>query len=214
VALVASRVEIEFAESDEPPPSAAREQQMTPLVSRAIRRAQAGDQEALCFLYSRYADDVCGHVRSIVHDPYEAEDVTQQLFTKLLRVIGKYEERDVPFFVWLLRVARNLAVDPLRRQRVVPVEEVRATTSHSGDTVGRERMTDLREALAELPKDQCEVLVLRHLAGLSPKEIATLTGRSEGSVHGLHHRGRRALRVELAERGAGLSTVARGPRRS
>ena len=168
----------------------------------------------LAFCIARYADNVYGYVRSIVHDPHEAEDVTQQVFTKLIRVIGKYEERDVPFFAWLLRVARNLAVDHLRRLRVVPVEEVRAATSHGGDTMGRERMTDLREALAGLPKDQCEVLVLRHLAGLSPTEIATLTGRSEGSVHGLHHRGRRALRVELTERDAGPSTFARGPRRS
>ena len=59
-------------------------------------------------------------------------------------------------------------------------------------------MTDLREALAELPRDQCEVLVLRHFAGLSPTEIAKRTGRSEGSIHGLHHRGRRALRVQLS----------------
>ncbi len=183
------------------------EQQMTRLVSQAVRRAQAGDREALGFLYVRYADNVYGYVRSIVHDTHEAEDVTQQVFAKLIKVIGKYEERDVPFFAWILRVARNLAVDHLRRQRVIPVEEVRTTTERSGDPIAGQRMTDLREALAELPKDQCEVLVLRHFAGLSPPEIAKLTGRSEGSIHGLHHRGRKALRAELAGRGAAPSTV-------
>ena len=67
-------------------------------------------------------------------------------------------------------------------------------------------MTELREALAALPRDQCEVLVLRHFAGLSPIEIAKLTGRSEGSVHGLHHRGRRALQADLTGRGAAPTT--------
>lgn len=184
------------------------EQQMSRLVSQAVRRAQAGDREALGFLYARYADNVYGYVRSIVHDTHEAEDVTQQVFAKLIKVIGKYEEREVPFFAWVLRVARNLAVDHLRRQRVIPVEEVRVTSERSGDPSSGQRMTDLREALAELPRDQCEVLVLRHFAGLSPPEIAKLTGRSEGSIHGLHHRGRRALRAELAGRGAGPATVA------
>ena len=63
-------------------------------------------------------------------------------------------------------------------------------------------MRELREALAILPGDQREVLVLRHFAGLSPTEIADHTGRTESSIHGLHHRGRRALRAELISRGA------------
>jgi RNA polymerase sigma-70 factor, ECF subfamily len=195
-----------------PPPTEAAlaEQLMSRRVSQAVRRAQLGDREALGFLYARYADNVHGYVRSIVHDAHEAEDVTQQVFAKLIRVIGKYEERDVPFFAWVLRVARNVALDHLRRQRLVPVEELMITDHGSGDPAGGRRMRDLREALAELPKDQCEVLVLRHFAGLSPMEIATRTGRSEGSIHGLHHRGRRALKAELISRGAAPATVASG----
>ncbi|HEV3045922.1 MAG TPA: sigma-70 family RNA polymerase sigma factor [Solirubrobacteraceae bacterium] len=190
-----------------------REALATPgLVAQAVRRAQQGDRQALGFLYARYADNVYGYVRSIVHDPYEAEDVTQHVFAKLIHVIGKYEQRDVPFFAWILRVSRNVAVDHIRRQRAIPVEEVRAAQEHAGVTgsIGShendERVNDLREALATLPRDQREVLVLRHFAGLSPTEIAERTGRSEGSVHGLHHRGRRALQSELTERGAAPAT--------
>lgn len=186
--------------------AASRDLDTTPLVSRAIKRAQAGDREALGFLYARYADNVCGYVRSVVHDQHEAEDITQQVFAKLIRVIGKYEERDVPFFAWILRVARNVAIDHIRRQRAIPVEEVRAIDEPSQDRADSERMSDLREALESLPREQREVLVLRHFAGLSPTEIAERTGRSEGSVHGLHHRGRRALTADLASRGAMPST--------
>jgi RNA polymerase sigma-70 factor, ECF subfamily len=186
------------------------EEMMSRRVSQAVKRAQQGDREAMGFLYARYADNVYGYVRSIVHDSHEAEDVTQQVFAKLIRVIGKYEEREVPFFAWVLRVARNAALDHLRRQRLVPVEELRVSDAGSGDPAATRRMRDLREALSELPKDQCEVLVLRHFAGLSPLEIATRTGRSEGSIHGLHHRGRRALQAALISRGAAPATLAVG----
>lgn len=186
------------------------EQASTRLVSQAVRRAQAGDREALGFLYARYADNVYGYVRSIVHDHHEAEDVTQHVFAKLIHVIGKYEERDVPFFAWILRVARNVAVDHIRRQRLVPVEEVRKSDEGGGDPAGGGRMRDLTDALSKLPRAQREVLVLRHFAGLSPTEIAERTGRSEGSIHGLHHRGRRALRADLMTHGAAPSTIDSG----
>ncbi len=187
---------------------ASRESLVTPgLVADAVKRAQAGDRQALGFLYARYADNVYGYVRSIVHDQHEAEDITQHVFAKLIHVIGKYEERDVPFFAWILRVARNVAVDHIRRHRAIPVEEVRAVNDVGGGPEDRERMNDLREALAVLPHDQREVLVLRHFAGLSPGEIAQRTGRTEGSVHGLHHRGRRALTAELSRRGAAPATA-------
>ena len=60
----------------------------------------------------------------------------------------------------------------------------------------------LRDALAELPEEQREVIVLRHVAGWSPGEIAEHLGKSEDSIHGLHHRGRRALQQELVARDA------------
>jgi RNA polymerase sigma-70 factor, ECF subfamily len=183
------------------------------LVSQAIKRAQNGDREALGFLYARYADNIYGYVRSIVHNHHEAEDITQHVFAKLMRVIDKYEERDVPFFAWTLRVARNVAMDHIRSERLVPVEEVRGASDRAGfDPASAGRTEDLRDALATLPHAQREVLILRHVAGLSPTEIAKLTGKSEGSVHGLHHRGRRTMAIELASRGMAPATAARALR--
>jgi RNA polymerase sigma-70 factor, ECF subfamily len=187
----------------------------TALVIRAVRRAQAGDREAIGFLYGRYADDVMGYVRSIVHDPHEAEDVTQLVFTRLITSISKYQQREVPFFAWILRVSRNLALDHVRARRAIPVEEVRPAgceEAHSGSGSRRARLDDLREALRRLPEEQREVLVLRHLAGLTPGEIASRTGRTEGSVHGLHHRGRRAIQADLRSRGLAPAVASPEPR--
>jgi RNA polymerase sigma-70 factor (ECF subfamily) len=168
------------------------------LLTNAIARAKEGDTTALHFLYVRYADDVYGFVNSIVRDHHEAEDITQNVFAKLLRIIGKYEQREVPFSAWILRVARNAALDHMRARRQIPFEEVR-TSDEGHDQVGFERFQSLRAALDRLPGDQREVLILRHIAGLTPPEIAKVLDKTESSIHGLHHRGRGALQAALRE---------------
>jgi RNA polymerase sigma-70 factor (ECF subfamily) len=171
------------------------------LVQQAVARAKAGDGEGLHFLYVRYAADVQRYIASFVHDHHEAEDITQGVFAKLMKGIAKYEQREVPFGAWIMRVARNAALDHLRARRAIPTEEVRLADSGQGQ-ISLDRGRDLRDALEGLPEDQREVLVLRHIAGLSPVEIADTLEKTESSVHGLHHRGRRALRAKLAELGA------------
>lgn len=170
------------------------------VVVQAVARAKAGDREAVRFLYMRYADNVYGYVRSIVRDHYEAEDVTQQVFAKLMTAIAKYEPQAVPFSAWILRVARNVAVDHVRQRRAVPCEEVRVLDGRDDEGHREECSLSLREALQRLPDDQRQVVVLRHLVGLSPGEIAGQLGKTEPAIHGLHHRGRGALRTSLAER--------------
>jgi RNA polymerase sigma-70 factor (ECF subfamily) len=166
------------------------------LVLRAVERAKDGDEDALRFLYLRYADNVYGYVCSIVRDEHEAEDVTQQVFAKLLGSLGRYQPRSVPFSAWILRVAHNAAIDHVRARRPVPVEEVRGPEP-ADDGAARESFRDLRVALDTLPREQREVIVLRFLVGLSPREIAERMGRSEDAVNGLQHRGRRRLRREM-----------------
>jgi RNA polymerase sigma-70 factor (ECF subfamily) len=171
------------------------------LVQDAVAHAKAGDPEGLHFLYLRYAPDVERYVNSVVHDRHEAEDITQSVFAKLITTIGKYQQREVPFTAWILRVARNAALDHMRARRAIPSEDVRvADTGQAQVSIDRSRA--LREALEDLPDDQREVLVLRHIVGLSPLEIAATLEKTESSVHGLHHRGRRSLQVSLSELGA------------
>jgi RNA polymerase sigma-70 factor (ECF subfamily) len=168
------------------------------LTREAIARAKAGDSEGLHYLYVRYADDVLHYVTSFIRDHHEAEDITQNVFAKLMKAIQKYEQREVPFDAWILRVARNAALDHLRARRAIPTEEVRLADTGSAQT-GLDRGRALRQALEKLPEDQREVLVLRHIVGLSPVEIAGTLDKTESSVHGLHHRGRRSLRASLVE---------------
>jgi RNA polymerase sigma-70 factor (ECF subfamily) len=173
----------------------------------AIASAQAGDMNALHYLYVRYADDVYGYVNSIVGDPHDAEDITQNVFVKLLPAIKRYEQRAVPFAAWLLRVARNAALDHIRARRQIPCDEVRVSDP-GHEQVGSDRLQSLRLALDSLPEEHREVMVLRHIAGLSPTEIAAVLEKTEGSVHGLHHRARAAVKDALSELGAAPVTPA------
>jgi RNA polymerase sigma-70 factor (ECF subfamily) len=173
---------------------------------KAVLRAKEGDRDALRFLYVRYADNIYGYVRSIVRDDHEAEDITQQLFSKLTFALSRYEPRSVPFAAWILRVARNLALDHVRAVRAIPCEEVRPVDSVADD-YSFERSRALQDALDALPSDQRQVLILRHVAGMSPGEIARSLGKTEGSIHGLHHRGRRTLQRELSALGAAPVTA-------
>lgn len=174
-------------------------------LNRAIAAAKAGDIGALDYLYTRFADDVRGYVTSIVANRDDAEDVTQDVFLKLMRAIRRYQPQDVPFAAWVMRVARNAAIDCVRARRELPTDEVRVEGAFEHRRDGLEA---LRGALGQLPLDQREVLVLRHVAGLSPAEIAERMDRTESSIHGLHHRGRRTMRGMLVAEGLCPATAA------
>jgi RNA polymerase sigma-70 factor (ECF subfamily) len=167
----------------------------------AISLAKDGDELGFRYLYLHYADNIYSYVRAILHDEHEAEDVTQLVFMKLLTAIEGYEPRGIPFSAWLLRIARNAAIDQLRRNRPVVSEEVRGT-EHELDEIAQDRRWSLTNALADLPEDQRRVVVLRHVVGLTPPEIARRMGKTEGSVHALHHRGRKTLQAHLVRAGS------------
>ncbi len=166
------------------------------MVARAAARAKEGDQDAVRYLYLRFSDNVYSYVRTIVRDEHEAEDVTQHVFAKLITAIGKYDPRGGNFSSWIMRLSHNVAIDHLRRRRATPTEEIFGSDERTDDSVV-DRGCSLREALRRLPDEQRQVVVLRHVVGLTPPEIASTLGRSESSIHGLHHRGRRALRDDL-----------------
>ena len=169
------------------------------LVSAATERARDGDDDALRLLYLLYADNVFGFVLSIVHDEHDAEDITSEVFARLPRALTHYRVSSTPFVAWLLRVARNAALDHMRAQRSVPLAEVPA--HGRAELHAHERLDDLRAALEALPFDQRQVMVLRLVAGLTPGEVAERIGRSVDAVHALQHRARRRLREELTQAG-------------
>src|SRR5579884_46414 len=127
-------------------------------VARAVARAKQGDRAAVRFLYLRYAGNVYGYARSIVRNDHDAEDVTQQVFTRMLTAIKNYEQRSVPFSAWLLRITHNTAIDYLRRRMPVCDEPERAVTEERSEFEAGQLRGALRDALAELPDVQREIV--------------------------------------------------------
>jgi RNA polymerase sigma factor (sigma-70 family) len=168
---------------------------------RVVGAARAGDREAMGELYVLHAPAVHAHVLRVVRDRDDADDVTQQVFAKLLTSLDRYQPGEAPFIVWVLRVARNTAIDHVRHARAASVDRVGDVCAPDPREV-EELRSSLRAALALLPQGQRDVLLLTHLVGLSPQEIAAVLGCTVRAVHGLHYRGRVAARVTLTESGS------------
>jgi RNA polymerase sigma-70 factor (ECF subfamily) len=168
---------------------------------RVVDAARAGDQKAMSELYVLHAPAVHAHVLRVVKDRDDADDVTQQVFAKLLTGLERYRPGEAPFIVWVLRIARNAAIDHVRRVRTVPLAD--HERDRERDDRGAEEVRGaLRAALALLPQGQRDVLLLTHLVGLTPHEIAAELGCSVRAVHGLHYRGRAAVRATLTDLGS------------
>jgi RNA polymerase sigma-70 factor, ECF subfamily len=177
------------------------------LVERAVR----GDATAFTELYDCCAPGLRRYVRSMVWNAWDAEDVTQDALVKIFVGISRYDATRAPFSAWMLRVARNAAIDHLRRQQgrlaVAGIDECTAL-----DDAGQRCGEFLRDVLRELPPSQREILMLRALGGFTPPEVARLVKRSRGSINTLYHRARLAAKASLLAMDAAPSTrTAREP---
>jgi len=164
----------------------------------ALRQLLDGDAAGLSYLYSRYSGPVYSYVCSIVRDRDDAADITQQVFLKLMTAFPQYDVRRARFAAWILRVARNAAIDWLRESRGV-VWAPEATEIAQEDAPRRHDREVLRHALADLTDGQRKVLFLREHVGLPAIEVAQRLGKREGAVHTMHHRARVAARRRLLE---------------
>jgi RNA polymerase sigma-70 factor, ECF subfamily len=182
-------------------------------VRRTVLAARSGDADAMRDLYERHAARVHAYVLRILGDHHDADDVTQQVFAKLMTELDRYRPGEARFMAWILRVAHNAAIDHVRRARAVPCERIYDADACEDGSAGDTRRS-LQAALASLPQAQRDVLLLTHVVGLSPLEIAAHLGRSVRSIHGLHYRGRAAARLALNELDSAPATVTRlTPRR-
>lgn len=163
----------------------------------AARRAAAGDRQALAYLYDRHSSDVKAYARWIVHDEHEAEDITHQVFLKLMTVLPKYDPARARFEAWMLRVTHNTAIDHLRHNRAVVGIPGEATSE--AETPDPSRAQALRSVLAGLNDSHREVLLMHQILGMSCSEVADHMGKSSGAVHTLYHRARLAAKRGLAD---------------
>ncbi len=147
-----------------------------------------------------------------------AEDLTSEVFLKLLQVLGTSRAPREQLQGWLYRVARNLAVDWFRQQAkgaALSLDEKRIPGGDSPATrlEERELQRDLREAISKLAPSQQQVIVLRFGEGLKIREVSDLMGKSEGAVKLIQYRAMKNLRALLERQGKKGGASQQGTRR-
>ena len=173
------------------------------LIERAAR-----DAEAFGALYERYVDRIYNYVYYRVGNAHDAEDLTARVFFRALAHIDTYRDHGAPFAAWLYRIAHNLVANWHRdrsRRRDIRLDDL-VGLAERGD--GPEHLAERSEearvllaAIAALPAERQQVLILKFAEGMSNVEIARVMGRTEGAVKSLYHRTLIALRDELSRRG-------------
>ena len=161
-----------------------------------IRLFTDGNLEALEALILRHKDKLYTSILFLVKDKYLAEDIFQDVFIRIIDTMrsGRYTEEG-KFLPWAMRIAHNLCVDHFRKVKRTPtirnsedkdIFEVLNFTSDSAETtmIKRQSYHRVREMLERLPEDQREVIILRHYADMSFKEIAAATNCSINTALG------------------------------
>lgn len=182
-------------------------------VERAtVDRARTGDQLALADLYDWYMPRVYRYAIARLGNVAEAEDLTEEVFLKMLGAIGDFRWRDVPFSSWLFRIAHNHIATHFRRtaQRGGPTaelsEEMVDWRAETASTVEEKiTMEEVRRAAEQLPEAQREVIALRFVSGLSIAETAKALGKREGNVKALQHKAVAKLQKMLIPSEAGMA---------
>jgi RNA polymerase sigma-70 factor (ECF subfamily) len=167
-----------------------------------ILRAQQGDTAKIGVLFQRYHQSVFRYLYYRVNDLHTAEDLTSEVFLRMLRALPDYRLQGVSFQAWLLQIARNLSVDHFRKSASHPNVEIQENLVASGPdpaATAESSLTSesLRLALGQLPSEQREVIIFRFILGMPITEVASVLKRSEDSVKGLQRRGLIALREHL-----------------
>ncbi|MGQ9650030.1 MAG: RNA polymerase sigma factor [Phycisphaerae bacterium] len=182
-----------------------------------IRRARQRDSAAFETLVEIYSPRLYGYFYRLTGRREDAEDLLQEVFVRVVRMIGRYEH-DSRFDAWLFRIATNLVRDRVRRQRRSAdagasggrqdeagiLEDVADAEADRPDDVleTTEQVDRLQWALKQLPEAEREVILLRHFSQMSFREVAEAMGTPLGTALARAHRGLAKLRRLMNEHAA------------
>ena len=173
---------------------------------RLVEQALRGDPEGFTALYDRHYEPVFNYMRYRCDDPAAAEDLTDQVFERVIRGLSHFDEQKAPFAAWLFGIARHAVTDWQRRQRLfawLPWEAfLRRPAMGPQPHEVVERREDRRElaaALKQLNDRERDVLGLKFNARLTNRQIAAITGLGENQVAVILYRAIRRLRKLMSD---------------
>ena len=166
-----------------------------------LNRIREYDEDALAEAYDTYYEPIYRYVYRYLGRAGPAEDISANVFLRLLNAVRKGRCPRTNLSAWLYRVAHNLVVDTYRRKPAEELELKEWVQSSDPDILHviehRFRMDRVRLALRELTPSQRQVIALKFLQGMSSREVAGILDKTEGAVDALQHRALIALRKVL-----------------
>ncbi len=164
-----------------------------------VDAARAGDEAALAELYNLYFPRVYRYILARMGNPYDAEDLTEEVFLRVLDAIERFQWREAPFSAWLFRIAHNAVISQRRKEgargRASPLSEALPVDSQGPEEMVANRLAlnEIMRAAETLPEAQRRVIGFRFAAGLSVAETAQAMGKGEGPASLQGHRQRHGL---------------------
>lgn len=169
-----------------------------------LEAATVYDELALGELYDRYEARIFSYIYRRIGDEPLAEDLTAQVFVKMLQAIQDRRAWHSSFSGWLYRIAHNVVIDQYRQrdrhQQIGLDDAPEIVDEHDDPAFSAEQMLtaeSLRFAMRQLTDEQAEVLSLRFLEGYSIFEVAAMMNKTEGAIKALQYRAVATLRILL-----------------
>jgi RNA polymerase sigma-70 factor, ECF subfamily len=167
-----------------------------------VDRARTGDEEAVTLLYETHVESIFAYMKYRVDSTAAAEDLTAEVFLRMVRSLPAYESRGLPFRAWLFRIAANLLTDHYRQSRQntnLPITEDHASddTDPFDNLIKKEQHIYLRRAIRSLSEEHQNLLILRFVEDLPHTEIATVMNKSPEALRAMQYRALKALAIEL-----------------
>ena len=168
-----------------------------------VAQAKQGERAAFEQIYDQHRQPIFNYIYFRVGDSDLAEDLTSDVFVRMVDKIGKYTQNGRPLAAWLYTIARNLVIDHHRRDNQltwVPLEErlIEARDYNPDNETDRNLLQEcLMKALQHLTDEQRQVILLKFVERRSNADVGTILGKTEGSIKSLQHRALAALRRAL-----------------
>jgi RNA polymerase sigma-70 factor (ECF subfamily) len=172
-----------------------------------IKAAQRGEKEAFETLYDQHYLAVYKYIFYRVGQRPLAEDLTSDVFERMVAKIDTFRIGDKPLIAWLYTIAGNLIKNQVKRQQLLtwlPLDERQADSEDGVGTQVADKLTHekLRSALSHLTEEQQQVIVLRFMQDQPTRDVAQLVGKPESSIKALQRRAINALRRQFEQEGA------------
>jgi len=162
-------------------------------VTKLIRRAQNGDKEAVSTLYQAYVRSIHRYILFRVRNASDADDLTAEVFIRMVQGLPQYQITEAPFAAWLYRIAANLIADFYRAQSRHFESDLPETLADDHVSPEEHVMQDqaldgLRAALMQLLEEHRTILFLRFVDRKSHNEVAAIMGKSMTAIKSAQHR--------------------------